>query len=126
MKRMADIEIVYISGHGCDFGQRGSTEEPRCNICHQFARTASGACKYFHACDDNDDCIHAHDEVTRLGWSGKKYIIYPPYIDITDHSFDRMTVELGEKRYCDCIRVVLNGKCIFNRFSMIRREEEAE
>lgn len=102
---MADIQIVYREGH-CRYNQRDYNTQ-----CHTLA--ADFGCKYF--CKHEDGyCDRAEFIYIYKGWTGKRYKLeevrdpYNPWLD-------RMDVTLGNRTY-DCVKVTLDGKCIFNEF----------
>lgn len=106
---MAVIEIVYISGYRCGLNCLDHDSDTKCNENHQCDNSGERTCGCFNG-DEDGVCIHLENMITRRGWSGKNYAIHPLLSDET------MAVELDDEYYSDCVKVVFNGKCIFNRF----------
>lgn len=114
---MAEIQIVYREGY-CDFNL------PDYNMqCHTCVASDMG-CRYFYqeeAVSENGikvipfgDCNRAQFKYKYKGWFGKRYEIeecFDPY----NPNLDSMIVTLGGKQY-DAVKVILDGKCIFNEF----------
>jgi len=114
---MAEIQIVYREGY-CDYGLPDYNTQ-----CHTCCGEDLG-CKYFlqdEITGENGikvipfgDCNRAKFMYKYKGWSGKRYEIeecFDPY----NPQLDSMIVTLGRKEY-DAVKVILDGKCIFNEF----------
>ena len=118
---MAEIEIVYREGYcEIDFGA-GKCFNTQCYT----AVAEDAGCKYFQA--DNEtvgedgvrtlafgDCVHAKWLYKYKGWSGKNYEMEELRDPYNPH-LDSMQVTLGRRIY-DCVKVVLNGKIIFDEY----------
>lgn len=114
---MAEIQIVYREGY-CDYGLPDYNTQ-----CHTCCGEDLG-CKCFlqdEITGENGikvipfgDCSRAKFMYKYKGWSGKRYEIeecFDPY----NPQLDSMIVTLGRKAY-DAVKVILDGKCIFNEF----------
>lgn len=114
---MAEIQIVYREGY-CDYNLPDYNTQ-----CHTCVASDMG-CRYFYqeeAVSENGikvipfgDCNRAQFKYKYKGWSGKRYEIeecFDPY----NPQLDSMIVTLGRKAY-DAVKVILDGKCIFNEF----------
>lgn len=109
---MAEIQIVYREGY-CDFSQPGYSLQ-----CHM--ECCDNGCRYFYG-DEKEpnvipfgDCKRASFHYKYKGWSGKRYEIEECFDPYNPH-LDSMLVTLGKTTY-DCVKVILDGKCIFNEF----------
>ena len=112
---MADIEIVYRK-RACDFREK--------TLCEQCFTDFAGdiGCRMFYG-DETGCCIHAKYEYVYKGWSGKRYEMQE-YHNIYYFEEDCMEVVLGNQSY-DCVKVTLNGKCIYNNYDDDESKEEA-
>lgn len=120
---MAEIQMVYREGY-CDY-----TRGEYCIQCHTACAHDSGCRYYYEGVTENDangvllipfgDCLRAKFMYKYKGWIGKRYDIeelsdqYNPHLDC-------MIVRIGGRRY-ECVKVVLDGKCIYNEY-----DEEGE
>lgn len=116
---MAEIQIVYREGF-C--GYLGGQKEFSLQCHTSFAgdvscRAYDGGKRYG---DDGiviitaGDCVYAGWKYKYKGWSGKNYEIeelHDPYTP----QLDCMRVKLGRTEY-DCVKVILNGECIYNDY----------
>ena len=121
---MADIEIIYRKGY-CELEERGYGHDIEYDIgCHECWAEDSN-CKYFAhpeplQAEDGTriipfgDCAHAKFEYRYKGWSGKRYEM-EEYRDPYNSHLDSMLVKLGKTEY-NCVKVIMNGKCIFNEY----------
>ena len=122
---MADIQIVYREGF-CE-----CHNEEYCQTCHTSYAKDFGCCRLFAYSDNSGgieysidgkpfsvvpfgDCVHAKYNYKYKGWTGKRYEIEQDEHDLTP-KLDCMLVTLGSKQY-DCVKVVLDGKCIYNNY----------
>lgn len=116
---MADIQIVYIANGWCDYNC-----SDYCMQCHTGAAEDLG-CKYFIPADAGisengkrvipfGDCSRANIKYNFKGWTGKNYEM-EEFSDPYNPHLDYMQVTLGKKTY-DCVKVVLDGKCIYNNY----------
>ena len=122
---MAEIEIVYLKGY-CDCEMPFYDEG-----CHsEFASEVGKGCdcSCFDAGGDkgsdmvnmgdgcigftHGNCINAKYHYCHKGCTTKKYEIHT---DCYDRETDSTQVTIGNKTY-DCVKVKLNGKCIFNSY----------
>lgn len=108
---MANIEIVYRKG-SCEFNF--SKYKPYCHS--EYACEAPPDCSYFS--DGTDiragvigygNCVHAKYQYCYKGMSTNNYEVEE------DDNEPIMLVKIGKKEY-ECVKVKLNGKCIFNEF----------
>lgn len=123
---MADIQIVYRGGF-CEY----HNEEEYCQMCHTSYAKECGGCRSFAYGDNSGgiefsidgkpfsvvpfgDCAHAKYNYKYKGWTGKRYEIEQDEHGLTPE-LDCMLVTLGSKQY-DCVKVILDGKCIYNIF----------
>ena len=106
---MAEIEITYLKGY-CDL------ELPFYDkVCHSEYACEVQQCSNFY--DGNNDpytipygnCIHAKYNHCYKGCTTKSYEINTDYYDSES---DSIPVVINRKTY-DCVKVKLNGKCIF-------------
>lgn len=127
---MADIEIVYRVPY-CDYGEN--------KICEQcFTEYASDlSCRSFYGGVKEEtivdgrkvlkipfgDCDRAKFKYIHKGWTGKRYEMEEVHDQYNPH-LDYMDVRLGNQFY-DCVKVTLNGKCIFNEYDDDESKEEA-
>lgn len=121
---MADIQIVYRVGYCvCD-------RKDYCVQCHTCVADDLG-CEYYCPDPDTDengrkvipfgDCNRAMFKYIYKGWTGKRYEIEESRDDYNPH-LDCMIVTLGQYEY-ECVKVVLDGKCIFNEYDDDRGDE---
>lgn len=117
---MAEIQIVYREG----FCNHWSEGEHFCIQCYLSCASALG-CKWYSdgsgkKTEDGipiipfGNCVHADWKYKYKGWSGKNYEmeeIHDPY----NPHMDSMNVLLGRTEY-DCVKVTLDGKCIYNKY----------
>lgn len=116
---MAEIQIVYWADGWCDYNR-----PDYCMQCHTMAAEDMG-CKYFipdgpTVTEDGKkiipfgDCARANIKYNRKGWSGKNYEM-EEFSDPYNPHLDYMQVTLGRTTY-DCVKVILDGKCIYNNY----------
>lgn len=124
---MAEIQIVYryyfCEYPWCedDFNIFCLTSSARDTTCREFS---DGGIEYTEdgvKIIPNGDCIHAKWEYRYKGWVGKRYEI-EEYKDTYDPYLSCMRVKLGNKEY-DCVKVILNGECIFNNEAEMKEHE---
>lgn len=113
---MACIEIIYESSSFCS-----AYESDYCMQCHTNAAQDLGCPCYWNGSTDDKankigECKHAEIRYTRLGWVGKRYEIGEPEEDYYNLHLNCVAVRLGNKWYERCVKVVLNGKIIFNNY----------
>lgn len=119
---MAEIEIVYREGHCVYNGKE------YCDQCHTCTAEDMG-CEYFHQEKKPNvipfgDCDRARFDYIYKGWAGKHYEM-EEFRDPYNPQLDCMVVTMGRKAY-DCVKVTLNGKCIFNVYDEEGENENAE
>lgn len=117
---MAEIQIVYREGF-CGYSDWQKEFNTQCYTvvagdagCRAYS---DGGKRYG---DDGieiiptGECIYACWKYKYKGWSGKNYEIeelHDPY----NPQLDCMRVKLGRTEY-DCVKVILNGECIYNDY----------
>ena len=123
---MADIEIVYEYDEGCDADML--PHEKYCIQCRMSIAEDRGCKSYLpykgiEATDANGtrvipygDCARAYVKYARKGWSGKNYEIEPPLEDEFNPHLNCVGVRLGKEYYEKCVKVILNGKVIYNNY----------
>ena len=123
---MADIEMVYREGK-CN-------KDMSCydGFCHlTVADDMKGDCKSFRKIDYNEAthpagiCRHVRFDYIYKGWTGKRYEIKKCDSDPYNPHLDCMLVTLGKTTY-ECVKVILNGDCIYNEYDKEPDEEEYE
>lgn len=118
---MADIEIVYRE-YSCDYNPG--------EFCTQCLTCCAGdmGCRYFYEGDHKaneipfGNCEHYDTKYKYKGWSGKRYEIEECNDPYNPH-LDGMLVTLGNHEY-DCVKVILNGKCIYNEYDEEEKKED--
>lgn len=120
---MADIQIVYYEPY-CQFNLPDF--DTQC-----FCECASDAgCKFFLESQAGEnvipfgDCSRAKLRYKYKGWTGKRYEIeesFDPYCPV----LDCMLVTLGKTTY-PAVKVILDGKCIYNDFDDETEENNNE
>ena len=117
---MADIQIVYREGF-CSHWSEGDS------FCIQCYTSCAGdmGCKFYSdggKKTDADglviipfgDCVYADWKYKYKCWSGKNYEMEEEHDPYNPH-LDSMCVRLGKTEY-DCVKVILDGKCIYNEY----------
>lgn len=122
---MAEIQIVYRGNWHCELNGKDY-----CMQCHTSCAEDLG-CRMFNDGGKTEkdgrtiipfgDCIYAKYDYKYKGWTGKRYEMEECRDPYNPH-LDSMTVKLGNQMY-DCVKVILDGKVIFNEFD---EEEEKE
>ena len=120
---MAEIQIVYREGYcayrlpcyntGC---HTECASDMRCKSFYQKEEVSENGLKVIPF----GDCDRAKFHYKYKGWSGKRYEIEECFDPYNPH-LDCMLVTLGKTTY-ECVKVILDGKCIFNEFD----DEEGE
>lgn len=114
---MADIEIVYRIGHCAENCPDYDLD------CHSNHADFTGCSRYIslNPYYDNGrliipvgDCSKAVFEYKRKGWTGKRYEMEEVHDDF-DPGIDYMEVTIGNRIY-NCVKVILDGKCIYNNY----------
>ena len=128
---MADIEIVYRMPY-CEHDLAAIKDfNTQCFTCV----ANNTGCKYFNDGGKKEsvingiktivipfgDCIYAKFKYIYKGWSGRRYEMEEQKDPHNPH-LDSMKVMLGNKVY-DCVKVTLNGKCIYNEYDDEAEEE---
>ena len=112
---MADIEIVYRVGY-CDDCIYSKNYNTQCHTCVAEDMSCKGYSNGVH--NENvihfGDCVNARFKYIRKGWTGKRYEMEEMNDDYNPH-LNCMEVILGNTLYY-CVKVVLNGKCIYNEY----------
>lgn len=118
---MADVQIVYREPY-CDDWR---CHEEFCMQCYTDACARDLGCDGYKSPKPYTDehgnrvlplsvCENAKYRYVYMGWTGKKYEMAEERDNMTPE-LDCMDVWLGSRNY-KCVKVILNGKCIFNEF----------
>lgn len=127
---MAEIQIVYRNYFcdciGCEdkFDTQCLTEFANNTDCIGFSnggsRDEKGHLKWFPF----GNCVHAQWDYGYKGWVGKRYEI-EECEDVFNPHLDCMRVRLGKTEY-DCVKVTLNGECIYNNGELEEEQDESD
>lgn len=110
---MAEIQMVCREGYCDEF-----IDEAYGRACHTCWAEEEEPCRQFtHPKRDLGaipfgDCNHAKFRYIYKGVSAKNYEI-EPFEDVFNSHLKCMYVTVGRRTY-ECVKVILDGKCIFN------------
>lgn len=120
---MADIEIIYREPYcrmrQSDFDYQCFTSEADCGVCEYFHRG-----EYTPPAFPLGNCVHAKFRYKYKGIVAKRYEIETFEDDYNPH-LNCMDVTVCKRTY-ECVKVVLNGKVIYNEYIELNEESEGE
>ena len=123
---MAELEFVYRIGY-CELtGSCDPNYLMYCDQCHTAAADVLG-CRHYNSGKTDPyhipfgDCIHADFKYKYKGVTTKNYNI-DLQEDIYNQHLTCLVVTIGKKSF-ECVKVTLNGKCIFNVYDNAKGED---
>ena len=126
---MVEIQIVYRN-YFCDIGWEDEfstlcfTGVADCTGCKAFSNGGISRDEEGHLIIPYGDCVHAQWDYRYKGWVGKRYEM-EEIKDADDPHLDCMRVRLGKTEY-DCVKVTLNGECIYNNGELEEEQDESD